>query len=374
MTNPQTEFDTPWKDAIEHYFPEFISFFFPQANAEIDWTKNFEFLDKELQQVVRDAELGKRLVDKLVKLYRQNGEEAWVLVHIEVQSQEESNFAQRMFVYNYRIYDRYKRTVASLAVLGDERDNWRPNQFGYQLFGCEVEFRFPVVKVLDYQQQWQALELNPNPFATVVMAHLKAQETKSNRNQRKEWKLILTRRLYEKGYGREDIINLFCFIDWVMSLPEELEQEFWQELRNFQEEQRMPYITSVERIGIKKGIEQSQQQMRQILLDSIELGLELKFNSVGLSLLPEIYQIQNVDLLRKIQLGLKTANTFDELQRQILLDRIEFDLDRRFGSVELSLFPEIAQIQNVELLQAIYNGVKSVSNIEDLRQIYISDL
>ncbi len=374
MTNPQTEFDTPWKDAIEHYFPEFISFFFPQANAEIDWTKNFEFLDKELQQVVRDAELGKRLVDKLVKLYRQNGEEAWVLVHIEVQSQEESNFAQRMFVYNYRIYDRYKRTVASLAVLGDERDTWRPNQFGYQLFGCEVEFRFPVVKVLDYQQQWQALEVNPNPFATVVMAHLKAQETKSDRNKRKEWKLILTRRLYEKGYRREDIINLFCFIDWVMSLPEELEQEFWQELRNFQEEQRMPYITSVERIGIKKGIEQSQQEMRQILLDSIELGLELKFNSVGLSLLPEIYQIQNVDLLRKIQRGLKTANTVDELQRQILLNRLEFDLDRRFGSVGLSLLPEIAQIQNVELLQAIYNGVKSVSNIEDLRQIYISNL
>ncbi len=193
-------------------------------------------------------------------------------------------------------------------------------------------------------------------------------------NQRKKWKLILTRRLYEKGYGREDIINLFCFIDWVMSLPEELEQEFWQELRNFQEEQRMPYITSVERIGIKKGIEQSQEEMRQILLDSIELGLELKFNSVGLSLLPEIYQIQNVDLLRKIQRGLKTANTVDELQRQILLNRIEIDLDQIFGSVGLSLLPEIAQIQKVELLQAIYNGVKSVSNIEDLRQIYISDL
>ncbi|HBK62807.1 MAG TPA: hypothetical protein DEG17_23555 [Cyanobacteria bacterium UBA11149] len=130
-----------------------------------------------------------------------------------------------------------------------------------------------MVKVLDYQQEWQALELNPNPFAIVVMAHLKAQETKSNRNKRKEWKLILTRQLYEKGYGIEDIINLFSFIDWVMSLPEELEQEFWQKLRNFQEEQRMPYITSVERIGIRKGIEegiqQSQQQMRQILLDSM---------------------------------------------------------------------------------------------------------
>ncbi|HBY76151.1 MAG TPA: cytosolic protein, partial [Cyanobacteria bacterium UBA11148] len=317
MTDPQTEFDTPWKDAIEHYFQEFIAFFFPQAYSQIDWKREIEFLDKELQQVVRDAELGKRLVDKLVKLYRQNGEEAWVLVHIEIQSQEESEFAQRMFVYNYRIYDRYKRTVASLAILGDDSANWRPNQFGYQLFGCEVGFKFPVIKLLDYKQNWQELELNSNPFATVVMAHIKAQETRSDRHQRKEWKLALTRRLYEQGYQRQDVINLFSFIDWVMSLPEELEQEFWQQLREFQEEQRMPYITSIERIGIKKGIEQSQEQMKQVLIESLELGLDLKFGSVGLNLLQEISLIQNVELLREIQKLLKITNTVEELIRQI---------------------------------------------------------
>ncbi len=94
MSDSQTEFDTPWKEVLEIYFEDFILFFFPQAHQEIDWTRNPEFLDKELQQVVRDAELGKRLVDKLVKVYLIGGEEAWVLVHIEVQSQEESNFAQ----------------------------------------------------------------------------------------------------------------------------------------------------------------------------------------------------------------------------------------------------------------------------------------
>ncbi|MGA9382245.1 MAG: Rpn family recombination-promoting nuclease/putative transposase [Phormidium sp.] len=154
MTNPQTEIDTPWKDILQLYFEEFILFFFPTAHGEIDWARAPEFLDKELQQVVRDAELGRRLADKLVKIYLRNGEEAWVLIHVEVQSQEETDFAERMFTYHYRIYDRYKRSVASLAVLGDDRSNWRPNQFGYQLFGCEINFQFPVVKLLDYQQQW----------------------------------------------------------------------------------------------------------------------------------------------------------------------------------------------------------------------------
>ncbi len=304
MSNPQTEFDSPWKDVIERYFEDFIQFFLPQAHREIEWSRGFEFLDTELQQVVRDAELGRRLADKLVKVWRTGGEEAWVLIHVEVQSQEETNFAERMYVYHYRIYDRYKRSVASLAVLGDERSNFRPHQFESKLWECEVEFRFPVVKLIDYQQQWSALEVSSNPFATVVMAHLKAQATRQERQQRLEWKLELTRRLYQKGYGRSDVINLFGFIDWVMSLPDELEQAFQQQLSQYEEDLRMPYITSVERSGIRQG-----------LLKGIELGLELKFGSEGNSLTPEISRILDVNLLEAILEGLKTANTMAELRQ-----------------------------------------------------------
>ena len=314
MSQSPTPFDSPWKDAIERYFEDFILFFFPQAHEEIEWSRGHEFLDKELQQVVRDAELGLRLVDKLVKIYRTGGSEAWVLIHVEVQSQSESGFAERMYVYNYRIYDRYKRTVVSLAVLGDESRSWKPNQFGYELWGCEVNFKFPIVKLLDYQQEWSILESSRNPFATVVMAHLKAQETRDNRYRRFEWKLTLTRRLYEQGYSREDVINLFQFIDWIMSLPEELEQEFWREVRNLEEEKRMPYITSVERIATEKGI---QQGMRTGLLEGIELGLRLKFGSEGLRILPEISLIQDVEQLRAILSLLQTADTLS-LLRQII--------------------------------------------------------
>lgn len=152
MTNktPKTEYDSPWKQMLQLYFQDFMQFFFPQAHAQIDWSRGFVFLDKELQQVVRDAELGKRLVDKLVKIYRIGGEESWLLIHVEVQSQEEDDFPKRMFVYNYRIFDRYDRSVASLAILGDDNIEWRPNQFGYDLFGCKVDFQFPVIKLLDY--------------------------------------------------------------------------------------------------------------------------------------------------------------------------------------------------------------------------------
>ncbi|MBC1225187.1 hypothetical protein GNF09_36085, partial [Nostoc sp. UCD120] len=81
---PLTEYDSPWKQILQLYFQDFMLFFFPQAHSEIDWSRGFEFLDQELQQVVRDAELGKRLIDKLVKIYRIGGEESWLLIHIEI--------------------------------------------------------------------------------------------------------------------------------------------------------------------------------------------------------------------------------------------------------------------------------------------------
>jgi len=68
-TEPATadDYDSPWKEAVEHFFPEFMAFYFPDAYSQIDWSKDYAFLDNELRAVVQDAELGKRFVDKLVR-------------------------------------------------------------------------------------------------------------------------------------------------------------------------------------------------------------------------------------------------------------------------------------------------------------------
>lgn len=98
MTEQRTDYDSLWKEVIESFFPRFLEFFFPDAYAVIDWGRGYEFLDTELQQLEPDAEIGKRLVDKVAKVWLLNGEEAWVLVHVEVQGQYDSEFAQRMYI------------------------------------------------------------------------------------------------------------------------------------------------------------------------------------------------------------------------------------------------------------------------------------
>lgn len=318
MNEPPSDYDNPWKEALESYFEAFMAFFFPKAHADIDWTKGYEFLDKELQQVVRDAELGRRRVDKLVKLWRRNGDEAWVLVHVEVQSQEETGFAERMYIYNYRLFDRYHRLVASFAVLGDERSGWRPDKFGYNLWGCEVNFKFPVVKLLDYKECWSALEESQNPFATVVMAHLKAQETRRNPSGRLQWKLSLVKGLYERGFRREDILELFRFIDWLMALPENLERRFSEEIMRYEEEKQMPYITSIEQIGIEKGIQQGiQQGLLQKAREDVIGILETRFAEAPRAIVAAINDIDNLSILNRLLKKTITVNSLEEFSEAL---------------------------------------------------------
>jgi len=61
-----------------------------------------------------------------------------------------------------------------------------------------------VQKLLDWHARWAELEASPNPFALVVMTHLKAQECQDGPT-RKGWKLRLVRLLYQRGYTREQV-------------------------------------------------------------------------------------------------------------------------------------------------------------------------
>lgn len=99
MNENTNDYDSPWKDILETYLEDFLRFFFPLVAKDTNWEKGYTFLDKELQKVVRDAELGKRYADKLVRVWRKDGQETWVLIHIEIQGYEEDSFAKRMYVY-----------------------------------------------------------------------------------------------------------------------------------------------------------------------------------------------------------------------------------------------------------------------------------
>lgn len=245
--------DSPWKEALERYLPSCLAFYFPTVHALIDWRRGYEWLNMELRQVVRDADMGKRLADVLVKVWQYDGTENWLLVHVEIQGWPESDFPLRMFVYHYRIFDRYNRQVISLAILTDDRPNWRPDHFDYELGGCRLYFQFGAVKLLDFATEEKLLEASDNPFALITRAHLAMLRTREDASLRLAGKIRLVRELYERGMSRDDVLQLFRLIDWMMEVPAELELQFKREAEQIEREMHMPYVTSVERLAKQEG-------------------------------------------------------------------------------------------------------------------------
>jgi hypothetical protein len=322
MSDVRADLDSPWKHILRAYFPQAIAFFFPQTDALIDWSKPYEFLDKEFQAVSQDAELGRRYADQLVKVWLKGGQQIWLLLHLEVQSQSETGFEERMFTYNIRIFDQFRQVPISLAILCDESLSWRPSRYEADYPDTSLSFRFGTVKLLDWRDCLDELESSTNPFATVVMTHLKVIETKRNVDQRKAWKFALTRALYEKGYQRQEILDLYRFIDWVMILPEAVEREFWQELQAFEEERKVTYVTNAERFGFERGIEHG---IERGIERGIEQGMTQEARSLILRLLSR--RIGIIASNTEAQIAMLSVSQLESLGEALLDFSSSTDLD-----------------------------------------------
>ena len=148
-----------------------MAFFFPSAHARSIGRLATSSWTRSCKKITLDAALGRRMVDKLVRVQLQDGREQWVLVHVEVQMQPAIGFPERMFVYHYRIRDRFGARSATFGILADDDPGWRPGEFRDELLGTELVMRFSTAKLMDYEADWPALENETNPFAVVVMAH-----------------------------------------------------------------------------------------------------------------------------------------------------------------------------------------------------------
>ncbi len=153
-----------------------MALFFPAVHDLIDWRRPHEFLDAELQRITGDSDLGRRSADRLVKVYRLEGQEVWLLIHIEVQGRADARFQARMFQYYYRIYDRYgEMEILSLAVVTNERVGADLGVYRRERDGYGVRFRFRVRGLRDWREEELIALAATNPFA--VAARIAAAES-----------------------------------------------------------------------------------------------------------------------------------------------------------------------------------------------------
>ncbi|TLY47050.1 MAG: hypothetical protein E6K54_07360 [Gammaproteobacteria bacterium] len=266
--------DSAWKDILDVYFKEFMEFFYPVIAKKIDWSTNYEALDKELQTITTTATIGKRFVDKLFKVKTLEGHEEVILIHVEIQGKKEEEFSLRLFQYYYRLFEKHGHSILTLAILTDGNTNWHPKNYQKQVLGLSIlNFNFQTNKLLDYRKNKQELETTINPFGIVVLVQLAAIETKGNPQGRYEMKNKITRLLLKKGYKKDYILNLFKVIDWGLVLPPDLKFQYNNDIEQLKGEEGMSYVLSAVREEIEKN---HQSWLQQGLQQGIEQGEQSK--------------------------------------------------------------------------------------------------
>jgi hypothetical protein len=184
-----------------------------------------------------------------------------------------------------------------IAILTGAEKGTEEGKYELKAYGSGVDFRYLCFKLIDYDRE--KLLNDPNPIAIVVLASQERERAKQ-RGDRFNAKRYLIRRLYEREYNRNEIRELFEFIDWVLQLSDYEEDLIWEEVKELEEVKGMPYITSVERIGMRKGMEKGLQQ--GLLEDGREMILEAldeRFGEEVPSFISNaVNQIENRDTLK----------------------------------------------------------------------------
>ena len=298
---PPIDFDGAWKETLSQLLQEALDYFAPTLSADIDWAHGYKPLDSQLEKVAPDAEFGPLAADKLFEVRLRNGTDMWLYVHIEVQSQRDPDFARRMYVYNTLLYIRYHHDVWSLAILGDESPDWKPDSFQRGSHGLEATIRYPVVKLLD--ENMAALDAKTNPIVAVILAHRTAQRTRGNMALRAATRLELARRLYRLDYDAVTIAKLDRLVEWLLWLPPALKEQTWDGIQEIRKEYKMPFVTYGETKAKSEG-----------LRAGINALINVRFKETGASLKEEIATIKDPDVLHMILEGLETAQTLDDVR------------------------------------------------------------
>ncbi len=252
--NQRDDYDGAWKEAIETYLRDFLDLFFAEASAGIDWSCGYRFLDKELQKITPRGALRKGVVDKLFEAYSIDGAGHLLAVHLETQNEPIDNLPERVFQYHYRIYDRLNRPVASLALLTDAQPDWRPNRFERVTLGCKIILEFPVAKLNDFATP-EIID-SPNPFSLIIRAHIRARASKRDPHKRYDLRMALMEEVAERVKDNEAeaerLFGVIKFIEYVMQLPEDMEDKFYNEYKSRHEGEKV-FVTSFERRGRAEG-------------------------------------------------------------------------------------------------------------------------
>ncbi|MBD1433541.1 hypothetical protein H8B06_11935 [Sphingobacterium sp. DN00404] len=213
LSKPSKQNDELLKGAFEENFADFLRFLYPNADHIFDFSKSIQFMDKELLAIVpdRDRKKGKRVADLLAKVCLKDGTEKYILLNMEIEGGRDAEFAKRIYQYNYRIWDRYDISVATIAVYTGNRDQPKPCEYNLEVLDTSIRFQYRTYHIFDHSEE-ELLAMD-NIFAFLVVACQKALlEGKIPDEELGEDRLTIAKTLLRHDYDHDRIKNFLIFL------------------------------------------------------------------------------------------------------------------------------------------------------------------
>lgn len=335
--------DGAWKRALEILFYEFLQLFVPDVHILIDTGIEPESKETELNELLVNSENIKRIVDKLVKVKLKNGDNVYLLIHIEVQSQvktykQQLQFAARMYEYHKLLSSKFTEhnhinigvlinsTGAAVNINSidkstdkakiDSLESTKHQNLDYLIYKIqnvlqqETTYKFPVVHLAKWLEHKDDLKVlaHSNPFAIIVLYQLVALKhpIKKTRNNAKIELITLTRKY---NYTNKLLRELIYLIDMMIVLPESLNIEFYNEVKAMGTEVQERFVSIFERMGIRKGLEKGLVDGK---IDMFLSMLRYKFNAVPTEIV-ELIKSANIEQLEAWSLKIFNAQTINDV-------------------------------------------------------------
>ena len=263
--------DILWKVMLEEVFDDLLRFCWTVADEEFDLPRGFEFLDKEFAELYPEASENSdiRFVDKLVKTFTRSGAEEWILIHVEVQGQQDPEFPRRMFRYFNRIYDRYDKPLTAIALFtGKVGPRAIPPIYQYRFAGTTLIYQYNTIYLCNLREE--ELAASNNPFALVLLIAKQALlQGKTSDEELLKIKLSLARALFRKGFPRRKVSAIFTFLkNYLRFADTDYNHTFTQQLNHVtQKTVHMNLDEYVQQVLVPEAREEGMEE-------GIKLGLE----------------------------------------------------------------------------------------------------
>lgn len=219
-----------WQVLIERFTESFFQFYFPEVYPKMDCGLPFMSLDRFFNEKNLPIDKKNSLYAGLFSFHLSNGKEVVALINIQ-NPQYDSEFVLRSF-HNYCLLKKHfpEKEIAIFAVITDDNFKYNESFYTFNLLFTEIEFRFPIVKIIDFQNKEFELSNDLNPFALITLATIKSLESGRNYEKVAYWKYKILVMLWQRSQNKfhYELKIIADYIDTVFVVPERLNNKILQ--------------------------------------------------------------------------------------------------------------------------------------------------